>query len=218
MRLNVPYQAVKELRNGELRIDQPGRCSHCNAEPAPMVETHAVTIKTEHIPHRRLGARYRSQTRILVRLPLCEACYLKEYLVVPDSYTKDNTDLGAQSRARDRLANIAGVCAALGILLMTPLLPGVGILGVLKSFWYILLVLGIALLIVAWVMQRSSQSNARRKLEALHVESRQYPRADVWSEVVEDPTDLSATAVRMILENERWMQDCASLKGWRVEE
>ena len=218
MRLNVPYSAVKDLPNRELRIEQPSRCSHCNAEPAPMVETHVVTIKADHIPHRTLGTRYQTQTRIVVRLPLCEACYLKEYLIAPDSYTKDSSDLGAQSRIRDRLANIGGGLAGLGILLLTPLLPGVGLLDIFKSYWYILMVIGVALLIITWVMQRSAQSKVRRELEALNAEPGQYPRADVWSEAVENPEDLSAPAVRMILKNEDWMEDCARLNGWRVEE
>jgi len=143
MRLLVPYQAVSQPSIKELVIHQPERCSHCDAVPAPRTETHAVVIKTDAIPHRQIGKKYRNQIRLLVRLPLCETCYYKKYLTSSDTYTRDDTPLGAQSRQHEKLANTGGILAGLAILLLTPFIPASGFLVVLKTYWYVLLILGV---------------------------------------------------------------------------
>jgi len=218
MRLLVPYQAVSQPSIKELVIHQPERCSHCDAVPAPRTETHAVVIKTDAIPHRQIGKKYRNQIRLLVRLPLCETCYYKKYLTSSDTYTRDDTPLGAQSRQHEKLANTGGILAGLAILLLTPFIPASGFLVVLKTYWYVLLILGVVLLVVTWGMQKVSQSRVRRKLDELHGDSKQYSRADVWAESITGIPDPAATAVNITIPNEGWLRDSARLNGWHLEE
>ncbi len=107
-RLFIPYSALNPPETKELIINQPARCSHCNSEPADFFETHPVTLKAKRIPHRQIGRRYRTEKRLLVRLPLCEACYLNDYLLTPDSYSHDNTPLGMQRPAEWKVGRCGG--------------------------------------------------------------------------------------------------------------
>lgn len=218
MRMLVPYQAVSQTDAKELIINQPGRCSHCNAEPAAKFETHRLMIKADKIPNRQIGRKYRIQQRLLVRLPLCETCYLKGYLTAPDTYAKDDTPLGIQSRRLDWLANIAGILAAVGIILLTPFIPAVGFLTAVKSYWYIVLGAGVLILGVAWGIQRTSQAKVQRELQDLHADPQQYPRANLWAELISGNPDPTSDAVTVQMENESWLNECARLNEWRMED
>lgn len=218
MRMLVPYQAVSQTDAKELIINQPGRCSHCNAEPAAKFETHQLVIKADKIPNRQIGRKYRIQQRLLVRLPLCETCYLKGYLTAPDTYAKDDTPLGIQSLRLARLANIAGILAAVGIILLTPFIPAVGFLAAVKSYWYSVLGAGVLILGVGWGIQRTSQTKAQRELENLHADPQQYPRADLWAEPISGKPEPTSDAVTVQMENESWLNECARLNEWRMED
>jgi len=218
MRMLVPYQAVSNLDAKELIISQPGRCSHCNTEPAARFETHRLMIKADQIPFRQIGRKYRIQHRLLVRLPLCESCYLKGYLIAPDTYAKDDTPLGVQSRRMDRLANIAGILAGVGIILLTPFIPAVGLLTLVKSYWYVVLGAGLLILGIAWGIQRNSQARVRRELGSLHTDSQQYPRADLWTEPINGKPEPTSVAITVKMENEIWLNECARLNEWRIED
>jgi len=103
-RVLIPFQAIQSRDSSDWVINQPARCSRCNADPAPYFETHAVTVKIKRIAHRQVGTKYRSESHLLVRLPLCETCYQKSYLSDPDSLRYDDTPLGKEVRQREKLS------------------------------------------------------------------------------------------------------------------
>ena len=217
-RLLIPFQALHEFETNELVIDQPARCSQCNAEPAAFFETHRVSIKTGKIPYRTISKKYRSEKHVLVRLPLCETCYLKGYLASPDSYVNDTTALGEEARRSEKLSNVGGIIAGIGILLITPLIPAAGFLAALKSYWYVLLGGGVLLLIITWVLQRRSQAGVRKTLEQQGTDLSIFPQADVWPDAVAGELDPASIVLQVAMENESWMADCSRLNGWRLEE
>lgn len=217
LRLMIPFQALNPSDSREFILNQPARCSHCNSEPALFFETHLVTVNADRIEHRQIGKKFRVEKRILVRLPLCEACYKKDYLSSPDAYAHDATPLGKKARQSGKLANVAAFFAALGIILLTPFIPAVGILTTLKAFWYIVLAVGIALLGIAWILQKSSQNQVRHELARDHVESTQYPRAEIWNRSSEAKLDPATIVFEIIMNNENWIKDCARLNNWRLE-
>ena len=216
-RLFIPYSALIPPDTKELIITQPARCSHCNTEPAVFFETHQVTLKANRIPHRQIGRKYRSEKPLLVRLPLCEACYLNDYLLTPDSYAHDATPLGAQARRNGRVADVAGLLAAVSIILITPFVPAVGILSTIKAYWYLLLILGLAMLVITWVLQKSSQRQVRKSLSALRPGGSKFPRAQVWTNPSDADFEPASTILEINLENVNWADDCSHLNAWRIE-
>lgn len=216
-RLFIPYSALTPPETKELIINQPARCSHCNNEPADFFETHQVTLKAKRIPHRQIGRRYRIEKRLLVRLPLCEACYLNDYLLTPDSYAHDATPLGATARRNGRLADVAGLLAALSIILITPFVPAVGFLSTIKTYWYLLLILGLVMLGIIWVMQKMSQRQVRKSLALVRPGGSNFPRAQVWTNSIEGDFEPSSIILEVNLENINWADDCSHLNAWRIE-
>jgi hypothetical protein len=217
-RVLIPFQAIQNRDSREWVINQPARCSRCNADPAPCFETHPTTVKIRRIAHRQVGTKYRSETHLLVRLPLCETCYQKSYLSDPDSLRYDDTPLGKEVRQREKLSNAGGLIAGLGILLLTPFVPESGFLAVLKSNWSVFLILGILLLLITWVLLKRSQARVRKSLEEQNGDSLTYPPADVWSRSIEGEPDPASIALEISLENENWLADFGRLNGWRLEE
>jgi len=216
-RLFIPYSALISPDAKELIINQPARCSHCNTEPAVFFETHQVTLKANRIPHRQIGRKYRNEKRLLVRLPLCEACYLNDYLLTPDCYAHDNTPMGTQARRNGRLADVAGLLAALSIILITPFVPAIGLLSTLKTNWYFLLIVGLVMLGIIWVLQKMSQRQVRKSLAALRPGGSKFPRAQVWTNPIEGDFEPANTILEINLENVNWADDCSHLNAWRIE-
>jgi len=164
-RVLIPFQAIQNRDSREWVINQPARCSRCNADPAPCFETHPITVKIRRIAHRQLGTKYRSETHLLVRLPLCETCYQKSYLSDPDALRYDDTVPGKEVRQREKLANAGGLIAGIGILLLTPFIPESGFLAVLKSNWSVFLIIGVLLLLLTWILLKRAQAKVRKSLE-----------------------------------------------------
>ena len=217
-RLYVPYSALNPSAQTEVILDTPARCSHCGSVPAPFFETHAVKLRAKRIPHRSIGQRYRIEKRMLVRLPLCEACYLNDFLSTPDSYAFDTTPQGKEARRTTTLAGIAGVTASLGIIMLTPFIPAVGILAAVKPYWYVLLIAGVTLLIVTWLLQQRSQKAVRAELARIRPVGSQFRRADVWSIAVDGDLTPTDEIVEIHMPNEDWANECANLNGWRIEQ
>ncbi len=216
-RLYVPYLALRSADKDELVVNPPAYCSHCSTIPAEYYETHVVRLRANRIPHRSIGRKFRTEKKLIVRLPLCRACYLNDYLTSPDAYTHDDTPLGKEARRTTLLSNISGFTASIGILLITPFIPALGILAFIKSYWYVLVSLGFVILAVAWLLQRRSMQAVRAELASLRPGGSKYPRALVWNTPVEGDLESGSVILEMNIENETWAGDCARMNVWRIE-
>jgi len=214
-RLYVPYSAL-DPSGGELIVNPPSRCSHCNSEPAEFFETHTVKLKTNRIPRRTVGRKYRNVRQLLVRLPLCQACYLNDFLIEPDSYTHDATPQGSEARRTSLLSSIAGFVAAFSLLLITPFIPAVGVLTFAKSYWYILMAAGLVILGVAYVFQQRYRKIVSSELAKIRPEGSKFPRALVWANAVRREPLSTTEMIEIQLENEDWANECARTNHWRI--
>jgi hypothetical protein len=214
VKIMVPASAIRE---SQVLLDVPLRCSRCDRAPADYFENHRLKFRAGYTNTHLLGKRYANSHDYTLKLRVCETCYQTDYLTAPETLDRDVTPLGRIARLHTTARMLGSLFAAAGFLLLTPIIPGTPALLPIKALWQIPVALGVVTLMLAWLSQRAQQGKVTK---ALH-ESGQWltpvPRAEVRTPILPDAQDGSAIALEIKLENEAWALESAEVKGWQAE-
>lgn len=217
LKINVPLDSVRQAQGSYLLLNQPHRCSRCNAQPAEFYETHKLRL--------RIGANkpglYRQTYRISqvyhLRLRVCETCYQADFATCPEEFEKDETALGRLARLHARLFTAGAIATSFGLLFMTNLIPAGSALSGIKPYWPYIVAPGGLLILGTWLHQRSRQRRILDSLETANNDPAQHPRAEVRTAVLENDSDPSAIPLQIIMRNEEWAAECALRYNWKTE-
>jgi hypothetical protein len=218
LKIVIPARIILESTNGVVLFDHPNTCSRCSRVPAELFETHRLKMRAG-LRHNPLpGKRYTLEHSFKLKLRLCSRCYKMDYLLAPETLDGDNTPLGQLARLQNFLRMVGGLTAALGLILLTPLLPASENLAAIKAAWWIPMAAGVGLILLALASQRSAQAKVRRMLESDGELDASLLRAEVRTPLFASPEDLEQVALEVKLENNEWARACAAFNHWQVEE
>jgi hypothetical protein len=217
LKIVLPASVILESQDGVIRFDHPLTCFRCNRTPAEFFETHRLKMRAG-LRHNPLpGKRYALEHGFKLRLRVCARCYHLDYLQAPETLEGDATPLGQLARTQNFLRMVGGLTAALGLILLTPVLPATENFAAIRAAWWIPMAAGVALILLALVSQRTAQSKVRRALEAAGELDAKLVRAEVRTPLFAAPENLEQVALEVKFENEEWARECAAFFNWQVE-
>lgn len=207
IRLSIPYKAVSSLNGKCLEVHDPSRCSRCNTPVAPYFVSYPAELKANHIPHRQIGRKYRTQFKYKLRLPACENCYRADFLNSPDNFTQDDTPLGKTARQFSTGLTIGALFAAVGIIMTTGLIPTAGALSTLKPYWWLPMAVGSLIVAVVWLFQSRAQNKIRAELESKQYDFSLSRPGEMMSFNIDDQPKEDDVVLKITLVNESWAED-----------
>lgn len=217
LKIVLPALIILESQDGVIRFDHPLTCFRCNRTPAEFFESHRLKMRAG-LRHNPLpGKRYTLEHGFKLKLRVCARCYHLNYLQAPETLEGDATPLGQLARTQNFLRMIGGLTAALGLILLTPILPATENFAAIRAAWWIPMAAGVALVVLGLLSQLSAQAKVRRALEAAGELDASLVRAEVRTPLFAAPEDLEQVALEVKFENEEWARECAALKNWQVE-
>ncbi len=214
----IPASAILAQKDAILRLDHPGSCSRCDRTPAALYESHQLKVRAGLKPNPLPGIRYKLNHNYKLRIPLCERCYRQDYLQSPETLAGDDTRLGQLSSMQNFLRTLGSLSAAIGLLLLTPLVPAIGFLAVLKTGWWVNLAAGLVLVLTALLSQTIAKKSLLKALEKEGEFNRELVRAEVRTPIFTDPADLSQVALEIRMYNVEWARQCAAHYQFGFEE
>ncbi|HOW92264.1 MAG TPA: hypothetical protein PK883_08100 [Anaerolineaceae bacterium] len=209
-KLRVPLEQVQAAVGGFLVLDHPPRCSRCGAQPAAEYETHKLRL--------RMGAKkpglyrqtYQYSRVYHLRVRVCPSCYQADFAANPEEFEKDNSSLGRLARLYNRLYTIGAIIAAVGLVLMTNLVPAASSLGALKPYWPYITGPGMLLVFGAWFHHRVRSRRILETLAATGYDPALHPRASVATPVLENDLDPQAVPLEITFSDTDWAVECAA--------
>ena len=217
LKIVLPARTILESPDGLIRFDHPLTCSRCSRAPAEFYETHLLKMRAG-LRHNPLpGKRYTLEHSFKLKLRLCSRCYHLDYLQAPETLEGDSTALGKLARTQNFLRMVGGLTAALGLILLTPLLPATENFAAIRTAWWIPMAAGVTLTLLALISQRTAQLKVRRALVTAGELDAKLVRAEVRTPLYAAPEDLEQVALEVKLENEEWARECAAFHNWQVE-
>jgi hypothetical protein len=217
MKIIVPIAEIIGLKGNSLELAVDQRCSRCDHSPAPFYEIHRLQLMGGPKKKRLYGKKYKVFKDYKLKISLCEECYRSDYLTHPEKLDQNNTRLGRIVRFQSILWSLGGILAAIGFLLMMPLIPENDFFIPLKRLWYIPVVIGVFFIGLNWFLQKQTQKGISLALEKSAYDLKSYSRAEVFSPIVDGVHDLSATALEITMKNESWAAKIAEMHGWTFE-
>jgi len=214
VKIIVPFKAVSEVAGSTLVINHPNRCSICGNETADYFESHRLQLRAGRKRPGLYRAKYQISKKYQLKIKVCETCYQAGYLADPDAFDRDPTPLGHLARLFSAGYMVGAVIAAVGLLLLSGLLPDVGLSGDFEKYWKFLAGLGLVVIVAVWLLQRQQQNKIRSMLTVRGLNLEKPLRADVFTPVVETIDNPQAAALTIGLINEQWAQECAKHYGW----
>lgn len=214
VKILVPFKAVSEVAGSTLVINYPNRCSICGSETADYFETHHLQLRAGRKRPGLYRAKYQINKKYQLKIKVCETCYQAGYLADPDTFDRDPTPLGRLARIISAGYMIGAIIAAVGLLLLSGLLPDVGLSSDYEIYWKFLAGIGLLIIVGMWLLQRRQQNKIRSELLARGIKLEKPFRADIFTPVVETVDDPQATALTIGLSDEQWAQECAKHYGW----
>lgn len=213
----VPLKDVQTALNSSLVLDHPPRCSRCGAATAEYFETHRLRLRAGQKPGGYYRPKYRLDKSYLLKVRVCSDCYQADFLTAPEELKADGTPLGRKSRFHSLLLAFGGVIAALGVLLLTPLTPAVGILITLKAFWQLITLAGLVVVLAAWLVQRNQQKKVNAEFAARGITIENRARTEVRTPVLADAGDPASIPLEIGFKDETWARECAQHYQWSIE-
>lgn len=217
VKILVPFKTVQDAVGGTLILDHPERCSRCGNTPAEFFATHRLKLRAGRKRPGLYRPRFALDKKYTVKIRVCESCYQSDFLTDPESFDRDPTPLGRQARMNFFGYMIGALVAAVGLLLLTNILPDLGVTADLKKYWRIPAIVGLLIIGVFWLLQKQQQKKVREWLAARNFDPTQSRRADARIIVVDSIDDPAAIPLEIGFENEQWAEDCAKRNRWAIE-
>lgn len=214
----IPASEVKNRQGIPLILENGNSCSRCGQSPADFFEIHRLVYRVGFRSTHLYGKRFKISSKYQLNIRLCETCFQSDFLTHPELMDDDKSPLARISRFYSAAWTIGGLFAALGFLLLTPIIPQIGVLTRIKTLWQVPVIFGVLVLFLTWLSQRKYQSKVLHEMEKRNPDFRPLPRAEVHPYVLRDEEDLTLTALEIILLNEPWAKACASQHQWKCEQ
>jgi len=210
----IPASEVKNRQGIPLILENGNICSRCGQSPADFFEIHRLIYRVGFRSTHLYGKRYKISSDYQLKLKVCETCFQSDFLTHPELMDDDKSPLARITRFYSTAWSIGGLLAAVGFLLLTPIIPQIGILKLIKQLWQLPVILGVLVLFLTWLSQRKYQSKVLREIEDRNPGFRPLPRAEMHPFVLRDEEDLTLTALEVVLINEPWAKACAQKNQW----
>lgn len=217
VKIKVTAKEISELRSAPLTLVLGGRCSRCDRSPADFFETHRLKYRVGYKQFKISGKKYDVSRDFWLKIGICEACYQSDFLTHPDLLDRNGSRLAKISQFHSALWTLGGAFAAIGFVLLTPLVPDSGFLSTLKGLWQVPVGFGVLILFLNWLSQRKFQSQTLHALEKANPKFSIHSRAEVRSIILDNEHDLSVPALEIIMENEPWAKEIAEQHHWTCE-
>jgi len=213
----IPLKDLQPSLGGSLVLGYPQRCSRCGAAPAEYFETHELRLRAGQKRGGYYRPRYELNKPYHLLIRICRDCYESDYLITPETMKRDATPIGRKARTYALLTTIGGTAAALGVLLLTPLVPAVSFLATLKAWWQAIVLLGLLFIFAAWFIQRQQQKRLQAELSAHGVTPEDRTRADVRTPILRANPDEEAIPLEINITDPAWAKECADQHHWIIE-
>jgi hypothetical protein len=214
--IQVPVKAIRELTSSQLDLFEPARCSRCNTLPAPYFETHPLKYRAGFMRNRTFSRKFQTVISFRLRLPLCENCYRKNFMEVPETMDRDKTSLGLAARWRSFGIILASLfTGASFILLMNVVNLPTSFAGG-KSLWLSLITIAAALYALTFGAVALKNRQLKQQLLADKYDLKLH-RAAVEATMQAETPEPDDVAVTVGLENDSWAPDCAQKFGFKVQ-
>lgn len=217
LKILVPLDRVQQALVDGLVLDYPQRCSRCGSLPAEYYENHTLRLRIAPKKSGPYHQSYQVNQRYRLRIRVCETCYRIDFTSNPEDFEKDNTPLGKLARIYSRLFTIGTVIAAIGLLLMTDLIPRSSNLGEVKGYWPYITGPSMLLILAVWFHQRVRQKKIVDALTASGIDIENRPRAEIRTPILEDGKDPLAIPLEISIHDEQWAVECAAHYNWSTE-
>lgn len=218
IKVMVPASDIIALKNHTLLLDTPQRCSRCNLVPANYYETHRLKFRVGYRNTHLYGKKYKIADNYLLKIRVCETCYQTDYLTHPEMLDRDTTVQGRIAKFHSIAWTLGGMLAAVGFLLLTPIIPETPAFQPIKSLWQVPVILGVLTLFLTWLSQRKQQNRVLHELENSGTDFQSRQRVEVRTPILVDDKDLSVIALEIKLDNAAWAEETAKYYHWLTEE
>jgi len=215
VQIQIPASEVKNRQGIPLVLENGQRCSRCGQSPAEYDEIHRLNYRVGFRSTHLYGKKYKISKDYRLKLKVCDTCFQSDFLTHPELMDHNNSPLARIARFHSIAWSIGGLLAAFGFLLLTPIVPQVGILISVKQMWQIPVILGVLVLFLTWLSQRKYQSKVLREIEKRNPTFKPLARAELHTYVLQDEEDATITALEVILLNESWAEECAEQHQWK---
>jgi hypothetical protein len=214
-RIFIPVKSVRGLPSNNLDIDFPKRCSRCDRPSAPCHETHPLHYQAGLVPHHNVRRKFSTDVHFRLRLPLCEDCYRRNFIEVPESVEKDRNPLAAFARWC-MVGLRAGILFALAAFLLLLKIFKLPILEANPYLWLYLSAAALALIGITalatslknrWINQILTNNGYNFKLH----------RATAFAMLQSQDAAPDDIAVTLELENDGWAGECAKNYSWESQ-
>jgi len=215
VKITVPAKTIKELIENTLMLENAQRCSRCGRSPASFFEVHKAYYRVGKLPNRLYGKKFKFSKSFKLKIGICETCYQTDYLTHPDRLDRNGSSLAKISSFHSATWMIGVLLAAFGFILLTPIVPEIGVLTTLKQSWQIPVGVGVIVLLLTWLSQKKYQNKVLQELETSAPGFMKRSRASITTLVLENETDLSMPALEVSFENEDWAVELAEVHHWQ---
>jgi hypothetical protein len=217
VKISIPASELIDQKKDPLVLIHDQRCSRCDQSPAEFYEIHRISIRIGVKKNRLISKKYDISRHIQLKINICETCYQSDFLTHPDSLDRNGSRLSRIAKFHSITWTLGALFAALGFILLTPIVPDTGLLQSIKSMWQIPIGVGILVLLLTWFSQKKYQNQVLRELEKTTPNFRPRKRAEVNAPILESSKDWSLTALEIKMENEPWAMEAAKSHGWTYE-
>lgn len=217
VKILVPFKIVQDAVGSTLILDHPERCSRCGNQPAGFFETHRLKLRAGRKRPGLYRPRFALDKKYTLKIRVCESCYQSDFLTDPETFDRDPTPLGRKARMVFFGYMIGALVAAAGLLLLTNILPSLGVAIDFKNYWRIPALAGLLIIGIFWLLQKQQQNKVREWLASRNFDPGQSRRADARIIVIDSIDDPKAIPLEIGFENVQWAEDCAERNQWAVE-
>lgn len=217
IKISIPAREVKNRQGTAIILENGQRCSRCDQSPADFFETHRMYYRVDHKKSHLFGKKYRISKDYKVELKVCETCFQSDFLTHPDLMDNDRSPLARIARFHSIAWTIGALLAGIGFILLTPIVPEIGVLSTIKQIWQIPVIMGVIVLLLTWLSQKKYQNKVLHTIEKMKPNFQPLARSEVHNIVLRNEADPTETALEITITNETWAKECAAQHDWHFE-
>jgi hypothetical protein len=216
----IPIRDIEQKERIDVQFKTPQRCVRCNATPAGYGETHRIVYRWFGNPNPRLHLRRNRSRQFTLRFPLCEDCYRADYLTNPQMLQSDPSALGKTVRKHGCFVLFGIFILLVAIFLIVPIIERESVLGELRTYWWIPLMMGLCIFSIDLYLQEKERKRVRAILAVNGYDWRKQKRVRVeihpfagYFDGEKEPGEIDLHFL-----NSQWAGEFAKMNQWSVEE